>query len=245
MLDELRARFLPQFLDTARQRMQRVFGLLSPEHPANAREVVAEVHTLGGEAGLLGYPEVASLAKDVEQAALRWQGSSDAGDVVTCARSARLLVRALKALEPPDRVTPPPVSARSRSLRILVVDDSALGSVLLRDILERAGHVATAAHDLETAVVEAQRLRPEIVLCDVEMPGCTIGDVVARMRALPEAEGARVFLLSGLDDAELEARALAVGADGFLSKRDGLDAVVARVARLASGKKGGPDADVA
>ena len=71
-----------------------------------------------------------------------------------------------------------------------------------------AGCLHTADHLAE----EVEKLRPDVVLLDLMMPG------KEPLEALREVKGTRVIVFSGRDDQETLASAAAAGASGFLSK---------------------------
>jgi HPt (histidine-containing phosphotransfer) domain-containing protein len=67
--EDLHARFLPQFVTLARERVATaVAAVLRRDHGATTT-TVRELHSLAGEAGLLGLHEVIPLALDSEQKA--------------------------------------------------------------------------------------------------------------------------------------------------------------------------------
>jgi HPt (histidine-containing phosphotransfer) domain-containing protein len=65
-VNELLAKFLPRFLKLAGERLGRIEEQLAAETPAPA-PVVSEMHAIAGEAGLIGLPELANLARDGER----------------------------------------------------------------------------------------------------------------------------------------------------------------------------------
>ena len=78
--------------------------------------------------------------------------------------------------------------------------------------LEVVGAVADG-----TALVERFRaLAPDVVVTDHRMPGLNGLEALAEIRAIDP--GAKVILLSGFDDGQLVADAIAAGAAGFLTK---------------------------
>jgi CheY-like chemotaxis protein/HPt (histidine-containing phosphotransfer) domain-containing protein len=95
MLEELRARFRTRFIDTARDRIRRCLAMLSES--SSAGNVASELHSLAGEAAMLGFDEVSVLAHDGEAAARRWLAGSTAAHV-ECARVVRSLGRAVDAM---------------------------------------------------------------------------------------------------------------------------------------------------
>ena len=103
------------------------------------------------------------------------------------------------------------------SQTVLVVDDHAGFRAKARLLLEADGYeVIGEAADAQTAVAEASRLRPEVVLLDVQLPDGDGFDVAAR---ITEGEAAPAVVLTSSrdwsDSAELILRS---GARGFLPK---------------------------
>jgi HPt (histidine-containing phosphotransfer) domain-containing protein len=98
MKEDLWARFGARFIDTARTRLSRV----SPVVDAGSREglanVVHEMHSLAGEASMLGVAPIAELARRVEVAAKKWGGATDE-DAAVRAACATALGRLGEALE--------------------------------------------------------------------------------------------------------------------------------------------------
>lgn len=233
MIDDLRGQFTAQFLEVAKRRVAHALLLLAPDAHASAPQLLAELHTLAGEASLLGFDDVAAAASEGEIAARRWNSTKETPALVACARAVRYVARLLEGLGTGATAAEP--AAAERRHRVLVVDDSALGAALLRDILEHHGFEAASATDAPAAAEAARRLRPDAVLCDVHLPNCSVTELVATLRAVPEAATARLLLVSGLSEGELAAEAKEAAADGFVSKREGLDAVVARLAAMLGG----------
>lgn len=68
-MDDLHAKFLPQFVDLARSRVALAIRIAVERDHAATTKVVRDLHTLAGEAGLLGLHAVVPLARDSEQKA--------------------------------------------------------------------------------------------------------------------------------------------------------------------------------
>lgn len=113
--------------------------------------------------------------------------------------------------------------------RVLIVDDHELAREALISILgrERDLNVVGEATAGDTATALARRLRPDVVLMDVRMPGM---DGLAATRTIKtELPNTRVLLLTTYDSEEYVLEGLRAGADGYLlkgaSKREVLGAI--------------------
>ncbi|MEN3539091.1 response regulator transcription factor [Microbispora sp. ZYX-F-249] len=120
-------------------------------------------------------------------------------------------------------------------IRVLVVDDEALVRSGLRMILESAGGVVVVgeARDGEEAIGAAARLRPEVVLMDVRMPG--MDGLTAAGRLLRAVDAPKVVMLTTFDLDEYVHEALRLGAVGFLLKDTPPRELIAAVRTVAEG----------
>ncbi|PYR41852.1 MAG: DNA-binding response regulator, partial [Acidobacteria bacterium] len=102
--------------------------------------------------------------------------------------------------------------------RILVVDDHAIFREGVRMLLERDAQVSVIAEaaDAQEALASAEREQPDIILLDVDLAGFDALELVELLQAA--ATEARIILLTGLQGAELQARALRLGVRGFVQK---------------------------
>jgi two-component system OmpR family response regulator len=100
--------------------------------------------------------------------------------------------------------------------KILVVDDDAKLTSLLRIILERVGGFQVREENRSFAALNtAREYRPHFILLDVDMPGKDGGDVAAEFRADPDfCRIPIVFLTSLVSSTELTT----LGEDRFLAK---------------------------
>jgi DNA-binding NarL/FixJ family response regulator len=104
------------------------------------------------------------------------------------------------------------------SVRVLVADDQALVRSGFRMILEEREdlEVVGEAEDGAQAVALARKLRPDVVLMDVRMPG--MDGVEATRRIVASGSAARVLVLTTFDLDEYVYDAIRAGASGFLLK---------------------------
>ncbi|MHB9144501.1 MAG: PAS domain-containing hybrid sensor histidine kinase/response regulator [Symbiobacteriia bacterium] len=87
------------------------------------------------------------------------------------------------ARQPPLQATEAPMA--SRSLRVLVVDDSADTTDSLAKLLHEVGHDVRAAYDGLSALAVAIDFQPEVVLLDIGLPGLDGYTVAERFRQHP------------------------------------------------------------
>jgi CheY-like chemotaxis protein len=130
----------------------------------------------------------------------------------------------------------PPVGrplAPSAGRRLLIVDDSATVRAALSARLADRGYPVRAARTLEEAARYLTEFEPEIVVTDVRMPEVNGDELCRRIKARMKRL-VPVILFSSLPEAELADRAEASGADGFVCKARGMDALVARMDELLS-----------
>ena len=95
--------------------------------------------------------------------------------------------------------TPFPASfVMAAAMRLFLVDDEPLALRGLEALVQQAADVEIVgtARDVETALAEARRLKPDLVILDVEMPGGSGLDVAA---ALDRESGTEIIILSAFD----------------------------------------------
>jgi len=102
--------------------------------------------------------------------------------------------------------------------RILVVDDDKDVVVFLSRLLQRAGYTVLTAQDPSQAVMQAHQELPDLILTDITMPGGGGLSVLDRLTMSGTSAAIPILVLTGNDDAEVEARALAAGAIRVLRK---------------------------
>ena len=105
-------------------------------------------------------------------------------------------------------------------IRVLLVDDQALMRAGFRALLEDEDdlEVVGEAGDGGAAVELARRLRPDVVLMDVQMPGVDGIEATRRIAADPALAGVRVLILTNFGLDSYVFAALRAGAGGFLLK---------------------------
>jgi PAS domain S-box-containing protein len=113
---------------------------------------------------------------------------------------------------------------KARASRVLVVEDNEDAAALLCKLLTAAGHEPRVAHDGKEGLAVAKTMKPDIVLCDLGLPGEMQGcDVARAIRRNPELRDTRLVAVSGYGRTE----------DIALAKRHGFDAHLVKPASSA------------
>lgn len=111
----------------------------------------------------------------------------------------------------------------SRSLTILIIDDSTSERVLLRTMLQRLGHAVTeAAIGLQALEFLSDKSREfDLIFLDVRMPGIDGFETARRIRALEQERSKEwhpIIFLSGRSDPKDIALGIEAGGDDYLTK---------------------------
>ncbi len=133
------------------------------------------------------------------------------------------------------RLTPEPVSthfdlleepAKARSsgahgqpaCKVLLVDDEDSLRKVMKDLLERDGYVVTEARDGVQALDQVDRVGPDIIVLDLNLPGLDGYGVLSHLRSRPATASIPVIVLTAKGDEDNEVRVFELGADDFLTK---------------------------
>jgi len=99
---------------------------------------------------------------------------------------------------------------------VLVVDDDPTVSDVVRRYLERAGYQVTLAADGETGLSEHARVRPDLVILDLMLPGLDGLEVCRRIRQ--QSARVPVIMLTALGEEMDRIAGLQLGADDYVTK---------------------------
>jgi DNA-binding response OmpR family regulator len=80
--------------------------------------------------------------------------------------------------------------------RVLIVDDDALVADTLRMIFDRSGFRSDACYSTDQALARAREFPPDLLLCDISMPGRDGFDLMRTMAS--EQPSCRILVLTGL-----------------------------------------------
>jgi sigma-B regulation protein RsbU (phosphoserine phosphatase) len=102
--------------------------------------------------------------------------------------------------------------------RILVVDDNLFNRELLSRHLERQGHDVRAAGDGLSALELLRSEDFDVAIIDVVMPGMNGYQLLERMRAEVKLRGVHAIVISALEDTQIIARCIQLGAEDYLPR---------------------------
>ncbi len=112
---------------------------------------------------------------------------------------------------------------------ILVVDDEPTNVVVLESVLASAGYQLITASNGREALTSLAQGPPDLVLLDIVMPEIDGFEVCRQIKTSPQWCDIPVIMLTGLNDEEDYARAIACGADDFMTKSCAAPVLLARV----------------
>ncbi|MES2974421.1 MAG: response regulator [Pseudomonadota bacterium] len=102
--------------------------------------------------------------------------------------------------------------------RVLVIEDNMPNRDLARYLLEANGYACDEAHDGETALQMVLTSRPDLVICDLQLPGIDGFEVLRGLRAQPGLLGVPVVAVTAYAMVGDRERILAAGFDGYIGK---------------------------
>ncbi len=102
--------------------------------------------------------------------------------------------------------------------RILIIEDNPANLELMAFLLTAYGHTAVSAPDGPRGVAAARAEPPDLVACDVNLPGMNGFAVLATLKAEPSLAGVPVLAVTALAMAGDREKVLDAGFDGYISK---------------------------
>src|SRR5213593_2182305 len=142
------------------------------------------------------------------------RGAPSAGPV---APAAEPVVEHFELLEEP---APPRVSGTHGlpARKVLLVDDEDSLRKVVKELLERDGYIVAEARDGAQALDQIDRVGPDIIVLDLNMPGLDGYGVLSHLRSRPATADIPVIVLTAKGDEDNEVRVFELGADDFLTK---------------------------
>lgn len=103
-------------------------------------------------------------------------------------------------------------------LRVLVVDDNVDAAESLAAVLLASGNIVHTVHDGNSALDAARQIRPQVILCDIGLPGINGYEVCRQVRGEPWAKNITLIAITGWGQEADRQRSWAAGFDEHLVK---------------------------
>ena len=112
---------------------------------------------------------------------------------------------------------------------ILIVDDNPTNLSVLCEALNSEGFRFRVAVDGESAIAQAERNQPELILLDVQMPGIDGFETCCRLKANPVTQNIPIIFTTALADTESKTKGFSLGAVDYIPKPFAQEEVISRV----------------
>ena len=165
-------------------------------------------------------PEAAAAARRSTGGGKAQPGSSHGGAVAFTEPAHSASPEELTHFELLEEPEPPRVSGPHGlpARKVLLVDDEDSLRKVVKDLLERDGYIVSEARDGVQALDQVDRVGPDIIVLDLNMPGLDGYGVLSHLRSRPATADIPVIVLTAKSDEDNEVRVFELGADDFLTK---------------------------
>ncbi len=114
--------------------------------------------------------------------------------------------------------------------RILVIEDEDEIKDSIIDILKSKGFMTAGASNGRIGLQVAKKFRPDLILCDVDMPELSGYDFLKELRQFPDLGNIPFIFLTALSSAKDFRKGMNLGADDYLTKPFQVDELLAAIA---------------
>jgi CheY-like chemotaxis protein len=130
-------------------------------------------------------------------------------------------------------------SGAAHARRVLVIEDNVDAAETLKEALELSEHEVDLAFTGPEGIAKARALKPDVVLCDIGLPGLNGFEVARTLRADPGLEGTTLVALSGYALPEDVDQAKAAGFDLHVAKPPDLTVLERSIAEARAARQTG------
>ncbi len=117
---------------------------------------------------------------------------------------------------------------------VMVVDDDSTNRELMQTVLTKSGYRVVEASSGAQALRAIAAAPPDVLLLDVRMGDMSGYEVCAQLKGNPATSAIPVIIFTAFEDESERANALKAGADAFISRMEGWQMMVAKIAELLS-----------
>ena len=130
------------------------------------------------------------------------------------------------------------MTAIAERRRVLVVDDEAKITYLLKSYLEANGYEVATQVTGQAGLDYAKEHQPDLVILDLKLPDISGYEVSDHLRAVYSHEALPILMVTAMDRPEDRERGFEHGADAYISKPFDFSCVATQVGMLLSGPAG-------
>jgi type II secretory ATPase GspE/PulE/Tfp pilus assembly ATPase PilB-like protein/CheY-like chemotaxis protein len=109
-------------------------------------------------------------------------------------------------------------AGRGEGTCVLLVEDEDQLRRVMKDLLERDGYTVAEARDGVQALDQVDRVAPDVIILDLNLPGLDGYSVLTQLRSRPSTRSIPVMVLTAKGDEDNEVRVFELGADDFITK---------------------------
>lgn len=129
--------------------------------------------------------------------------------------------------------------------RIVVIEDNQANLELVKFLLECSGYEVSVARDGLQGVALVPQVRPDLVICDLQMPALDGYQVLAQLRNIPEVAHVPVVAVTAFSMPNDRQKVMTAGFSGYLSKPIEPEKFVAQIESFLPAALRGPQPDPA
>jgi DNA-binding NarL/FixJ family response regulator len=118
--------------------------------------------------------------------------------------------------------------------RVLLADDHAVVAEGLESLLKKTFDLVGVVHDGHALVDAAAKLRPDVIVTDISMPGLNGLDAIRQIRA--RRPGTKIVVLTMHQDTQLAVEAFRAGASGYVLKVSPAEELIRAITEVADGR---------
>lgn len=124
------------------------------------------------------------------------------------------------------------MTKEKRQRKILLVDDEAGFTDLMRDLLQMDNYEVEVANDGQEGLEKVQSFMPDVIISDVVMPRLSGFEMFKRVKGIPETSSIPFLFITGFQDERVLAEARKVGFFGILRKPIDIEQIENRLKEL-------------
>jgi CheY-like chemotaxis protein len=124
------------------------------------------------------------------------------------------------------------------TVTILIIDDEIHLRRLIAQMLEVAGYRVLEAASGPEALHLLEEARPDVITCDIFMPGMSGYEVLEALKSQPATAEIPVIMLTALGQEKDTARAMELGAADYVTKPFGTTKLAETIERQLEGRQG-------